>query len=80
LPLDRREQSNDHAETMPMTAIEHLEIATALDYGALVHGFEREVGHWVPALNFVRDFGERFASGCKAPSGVDFLMNAPFEA
>jgi hypothetical protein len=29
--------------------------------------------------NFVRDFGERFVSGYKAPSAVDFVMNAPFE-
>lgn len=29
--------------------------------------------------NFARDFGERFVPGYKAPSTVDFLMNAPFE-
>jgi hypothetical protein len=29
--------------------------------------------------NFARDFGERFVSGYKPPSTVDFLMNAPFE-
>jgi len=29
--------------------------------------------------NFVRDFGERFIAGYKAPSSVDFVMNAPFE-
>jgi HD domain len=29
--------------------------------------------------NFARDFGERFVPGYKAPSSVDFLMNAPFE-
>lgn len=29
--------------------------------------------------NFVRDFGERFVSGYKAPSSVDFVMNAPFD-
>src|SRR5262249_44141425 len=28
--------------------------------------------------NFVRDFGERFIAGYKAPSSVDFVMNAPF--
>lgn len=28
--------------------------------------------------NFVRDFGERFVAGYKAPSTVDLLMNAPF--
>jgi HD domain len=28
--------------------------------------------------NFARDFGERFVPGYKAPSTVDFLMNAPF--
>jgi hypothetical protein len=28
--------------------------------------------------NFVRDFGERFVSGYKAPSVVDVFMNAPF--
>jgi len=28
--------------------------------------------------NFARDFGERFVSGYKAPSSVDFVMNAPF--
>jgi hypothetical protein len=29
--------------------------------------------------NFVRDFGERFVSGYKAPSVVDLVMNTPFE-
>jgi hypothetical protein len=29
--------------------------------------------------NFARDFGERFVSGYKAPSAVDFVMNTPFE-
>ena len=29
--------------------------------------------------NFARDFGERFVPGYKAPSTVDFLMNAPFD-
>lgn len=29
--------------------------------------------------NFVRDFGERFVPGYKAPSSVDFVQNAPFE-
>ena len=29
--------------------------------------------------NFARDFGERFITGYKAPSSVDFVMNAPFE-
>jgi hypothetical protein len=29
--------------------------------------------------NFVRDFGERFVTGYKAPSSVDFVKNAPFE-
>ncbi|MFB3908562.1 MAG: HD domain-containing protein [Candidatus Eisenbacteria bacterium] len=29
--------------------------------------------------NFARDFGERFVPGYRAPSTVDFLMNAPFE-
>jgi hypothetical protein len=28
--------------------------------------------------NFVRDFGERFIPGYKAPSSVDMIMNAPF--
>jgi len=28
--------------------------------------------------NFARDFGERFVSSYKAPSSVDFVMNAPF--
>jgi hypothetical protein len=28
--------------------------------------------------NFVRDFGERFIAGYKAPSSVDFVTNAPF--
>jgi hypothetical protein len=28
--------------------------------------------------NFVRDFGERFVTGYRAPSTVDLLMNAPF--
>jgi len=28
--------------------------------------------------NFVRDFGERFVAGYKAPSSVDFVANAPF--
>lgn len=29
--------------------------------------------------NFVRDFGERFVPGYKAPSSVDFVANAPFD-
>jgi hypothetical protein len=29
--------------------------------------------------NFARDFGERFIAGYKAPSSVDFMMNAPFQ-
>jgi hypothetical protein len=29
--------------------------------------------------NFARDFGDRFVPGYKAPSTVDFLMNAPFD-
>jgi hypothetical protein len=29
--------------------------------------------------NFVRDFGERFVAGYKAPSVVDLVMNTPFE-
>ena len=29
--------------------------------------------------NFVRDFGERFIPGYRAPSSVDWVMNAPFE-
>ena len=29
--------------------------------------------------NFARDFGERFVPDYKAPSSVEFLMNAPFE-
>jgi hypothetical protein len=29
--------------------------------------------------NFVRDFGERFVTGYKAPSVVDLVMNTPFE-
>jgi hypothetical protein len=29
--------------------------------------------------NFARDFGERFVSGYKPMSSVDFLLNAPFE-
>jgi len=28
--------------------------------------------------NFVRDFGQRFVSGYKAPSAVDFVADAPF--
>ena len=28
---------------------------------------------------FVRDFGERFVAGYRAPSGVDVMMNAPFD-
>lgn len=28
--------------------------------------------------NFVRDFGERFIPGYRAPSSVDWVMNAPF--
>jgi hypothetical protein len=28
--------------------------------------------------NFVRDFGERFVPGYRAPSSVDLVMNAPF--
>ena len=28
--------------------------------------------------NFARDFGERFVKGYKAPSTVDYLLNAPF--
>ena len=29
--------------------------------------------------NFLRDFGERFVPGYRAPSAVDWLMNTPFE-
>jgi hypothetical protein len=29
--------------------------------------------------NFVRDFGERFIAGYKAPSAADFVANAPFQ-
>ncbi|MCF6102685.1 HD domain-containing protein [Mesorhizobium muleiense] len=29
--------------------------------------------------NFVRDFGERYVSGYRAPSSVDLMSNAPFE-
>jgi hypothetical protein len=29
--------------------------------------------------NFLRDFGERFVLGYKAPSSVDLVMNAPFK-
>jgi hypothetical protein len=29
--------------------------------------------------NFVRDFGERFVPGYRAPSSVDLVMNTPFE-
>jgi hypothetical protein len=29
--------------------------------------------------NFVRDFGERFVAGYKAPSSADFVANAPFD-
>ncbi|RWN55209.1 hypothetical protein [Mesorhizobium sp.] len=29
--------------------------------------------------NFVRDFGERYVSGYRAPSSVDLVSNAPFE-
>jgi hypothetical protein len=29
--------------------------------------------------NFVRDFGERFVTGYRAPSTVDLVMNAPFK-
>jgi len=29
--------------------------------------------------NFVRDFGDRFVPGYKAPSAVDFVADAPFE-
>jgi hypothetical protein len=29
--------------------------------------------------NFVRDFGERFVPGYKAPSSVDWVLNAPFK-
>lgn len=29
--------------------------------------------------NFTRDFGERFVAGYKAPSTVDYLLNAPFD-
>jgi HD superfamily phosphodiesterase len=39
------------------------------------------LAHAKPATtyeSFVRDFGERFVAGYKAPSRVDFLMNAPF--
>jgi hypothetical protein len=28
--------------------------------------------------NFAHDFGERFVAGYKAPSTVDYLLNAPF--
>ena len=29
--------------------------------------------------NFVRDFGERFVAGYKAPSSADYVANAPFK-
>jgi hypothetical protein len=29
--------------------------------------------------NFARDFGERYVAGYKAPSTVDYLLNAPFD-
>ena len=29
--------------------------------------------------NFVRDFGERYVPGYRAPSSVDWVMNAPFD-
>lgn len=29
--------------------------------------------------NFLRDFGERFVSGYRAPSSVDWVLNAPFK-
>lgn len=29
--------------------------------------------------NFVRDFGERFVAGYRAPSSVEYVANAPFE-
>src|SRR5690606_15692229 len=29
--------------------------------------------------NFARDFGERFVPGYRAPSTVDYLLNAPFD-
>jgi hypothetical protein len=29
--------------------------------------------------NFLRDFGERFVSGFKAPLAIDFASTAPFE-
>jgi hypothetical protein len=29
--------------------------------------------------NFVRDFGERFVPGYRAPSAVDWILNAPFK-
>jgi hypothetical protein len=29
--------------------------------------------------NFVRDFGERFVPGYRAPSAVDWVMNGPFK-
>jgi hypothetical protein len=29
--------------------------------------------------NFLRDFGERFVPGYKAPSSTDFITNAPFD-
>ena len=40
------------------------------------------IAHDHPAVtydNFVRDFGSRLVEGYKAPSSVDFLMNAPFK-
>jgi hypothetical protein len=40
------------------------------------------LAHAKPATtyeSFVRDFGARFVPGYEAPSGVDFLMNAPFD-
>ncbi len=49
------------------------------------HGFTDAVCRIVSAKpqttydNFARDFGERFVSGYKPQSSVDFLMNAPFE-
>jgi hypothetical protein len=29
--------------------------------------------------NFVRDFGERFITGCRTSSVVDIVMNTPFK-
>ena len=70
-------------ELLPSAAI--AEILSAFPRLKMKQRFADACCHLVAAKpetsfdNFLRDFGERFLPGYKAPSTVDLLMNAPFE-